>query len=208
MRETLSFCFVFILLVLLVGCTKPGVPDSSVEPETSESLSAAEEQSESEMPAAGEDSSEEEPFSEEESPTAETESSVDWSAVSIDGVDEEAFLRDLDVEILKEVATYLQSAIQEEEQEEREHPELVITEGWTRIFQKEQYLKVVAIGPSAMKPLYWILYKSDGNGLYEYMCAKALQDISGVSFEDDELGTMGWVDAKEFLRLFTKWVAN
>jgi hypothetical protein len=61
--------------------------------------------------------------------------------------------------------------INEEEQEERENPEIVITEGWTRVFKSERYKKVLNIGNSAMKPLYLIIYTSSNAGMYEYICA-------------------------------------
>ena len=55
---------------------------------------------------------------------------------------------------------------------------------------------IVAIGKPAMKPLYWIIYKSGKNEIYEYMCACALQEISGISFEDEVNGTQVWSTAK------------
>ena len=71
-----------------------------------------------------------------------------------------------------------------------------MTEGWTRIFGKKQYKEVVEMGKPAMKPLYWILYKSQNNGQYEYLCAAALCEISGIGGETTEIGTMKWSTAK------------
>ena len=41
-----------------------------------------------------------------------------------------------------------------------------------------------------MKPLYWIIYKSPEAGLYEYICARALAELSGYPPENDD-GTHG-----------------
>ena len=101
-----------------------------------------------------------------------------------------------DQEILTEIATELQTLIEEEDEEERRNPEIVITEGWTRVFQTERYQKVVNIGTPAIKPLYLILYKSPNAGMYEYICAKALYDISGYDFE--------WATSIEFLKKFNE----
>lgn len=133
---------------------------------------------------------------------------ITWDEIEENGINEEMFLENLDIELLNKIAGDLQSAIEEEQQEERENPEIIITEGWTRIFDKEQYKEVVDIGKSAMKPLYWILYKSPNNGQYEYLCAMALCEISGVGGEISEDGTMKWSTAKEYLELFTKTVMN
>ena len=83
-----------------------------------------------------------------------------------------------------------------EEKDEREHPEIVITEGWTRVFKSERYQKVLNMGSSAMKPLYLILHKSPNAGMYEYICAKALYELSGYDFY--------WVNSRKFLEEFNK----
>lgn len=129
---------------------------------------------------------------------------IEWDEISKDGVDEALYLKNLDMKLLEKIAANLQSAVDEEAKEEQENPEIVLTEGWTRIFNKKQYKAVVDMGKLAMKPLYWILYKSENNGQYEYLCAMALQKISKITFEDEETGAMGWETAKEYLDLFTK----
>lgn len=136
------------------------------------------------------------------------ESKIEWNEITQNGVDEELFLKNMDIDVLKRVATNLQSAMDEELKEERENPEILITEGWTRIFNKKQYKEVISIGKPAMKPLYWILYKSENNGEYEYICAMALQEISGITFEGEQDDSIGWVTAKEYLDLFTKKVIS
>lgn len=132
------------------------------------------------------------------------EEEVTWDEITKEGINESLFLDNLDTNLLEEIASNLQSVIEEETQDEINNPEIVLTEGFTRIFKKNQYKKVIAMGKPAMKPLYWILYKSKNNGLYEYLCARALQDISGITFEDKETGTMGWSTANEYFQLFTE----
>lgn len=131
---------------------------------------------------------------------------VEWNEITQDGVNEELLFENLDTEILEKIASNLQDAIKEEAQEEQDNPEIIITEGWTRIFDKEQYKEVVEIGKPAMKPLYCILYKSSNNGQYEYLCAMALCEISGIGGEVSEDGTMEWSTAKEYLELFTETI--
>ena len=132
------------------------------------------------------------------------ENEINWDEITEDGVNEELLLNNLDKDILEKVAKNFQDALDEELKEEKNNPEIVITEGWTRIFDKVQYKEVINIGKPAMKPLYYILYKSSNNGQYEYLCATALQEISGINFKNEDDGTMGWSTAKEYLELFTK----
>ena len=53
-----------------------------------------------------------------------------------------------------------------------------------------------------MRPLYWILYKSPNEGLFEYLCAAALYQISAFDFRD-ESGRLTWQNTHEFLQQFT-----
>lgn len=124
------------------------------------------------------------------------ETEVTWNEITKDGIDEKMLLENVDIEILTQIATELQSAINEEIEDERKNPEIIITEGWTRIFDKEQYKKVLNIGKDAMKPLYLILYKSPNAGEYEYLCAKILYELSGFDFY--------WTNSTEFLEEFNK----
>lgn len=121
-----------------------------------------------------------------------------WDEITADGVDEELLLKNIDKETLNTVATELQTLVTEEAEEERKNPEIAITEGWTRVFKSDRYKNVVAWGQVAMKPLYFILYKSPNAGQYEYICAQALYDLSGCDFE--------WSNAKEFLEEFNKQI--
>ena len=95
---------------------------------------------------------------------------ITWEEITADGVNEEMLFENVDQEILKLIATEIQSMIEEQTKEERENPNILLEEGWTRIFKKEQYKNVLNIGTPAMKPLYFIIYKSEKAGLYEYIC--------------------------------------
>ena len=128
---------------------------------------------------------------------------MEWNEISESGVNEDLLLENMDINLLQEIARNLQGAIKEETNEERENPEIVITEGWTRVFNKEGYKNVINIGKPAMKPLYYILYKSHNNGLYEYLCATALQEISGIGYQKGD-STYDWNNAKEYLEIFTE----
>ena len=141
----------------------------------------------------------------EEPPEREESSSLDWPEITDEGVDEALFLEHLDIETLEAVASELQTLVDEEVEAERENPELVITEGWVRVFESDRYKKVLGMGEAAMKPLYWIIYKSPEAGMYEYICAAALAELSGYSFENDD-GTLTWTNSKEFLERFDEKV--
>ena len=136
-------------------------------------------------------------------PDAVTQAPDPWAAITEDGVDEAAFLAALDTSLLEKVAAELQTAVDEEAAAEQENPALVLTEGWTRIFQSTQNQNVLARGKEAMPALYWIIYKSESNGLYEYVCATALYELSGYDFTIAD-GVLQWDNAKALLPLFSE----
>ncbi len=121
---------------------------------------------------------------------------IKWEEITANGINEELLFQNVDEELLTQIATELQTLVEEEAEAERKNPEIVITEGWTRVFKSERYKKVLNMGTPAMKPLYLILYKSPNAGLYEYMCANALYELSGYDFE--------WTNSKEFLEKFNE----
>lgn len=121
---------------------------------------------------------------------------ITWEEITSNGVNEELLLKNVDKELLTQIATELQNLVEEEIEKEREKPEIVITEGFPRVFKSERYKKVLDMGNSAMKPLYLILYKSPNAGMYEYICAIALYELSEYDFE--------WSNAKEFLEKFNE----
>lgn len=119
---------------------------------------------------------------------------VTWEEITENGVNEELLFKNVDEELLTQIATELQTLVNEEAEEERKNPEIVITEGWTRVFKSERYKKVLNMGKPAMKPLYLIIYKSPYAGEYEYLCARILYELSGFEFE--------WANSREFLEKF------
>ena len=114
-----------------------------------------------------------------------------WDEITADGVNEELLLENTDKELLVQIAAELQALVDEELEEERKDPEIVISEGWARVFESERYKKVLNIGNPAMKPLYLILYKSPNAGMYEYICARTLYELSGFDFY--------WTNSRDFI---------
>ena len=132
-------------------------------------------------------------------------SKITWNEITEKGVDEEALWKNVDQDILEYVATEIQTLVAEEEKAERENQELVLTEGWVRVFESERYHNVVNLGEKAMKPLYWIIYKSPNSGMYEYICATALYEISGYDFMREN-GELTWSTSKEFIEVFNEQI--
>lgn len=128
---------------------------------------------------------------------------LNWSEIKENGVDEEMFLKNLDTDVLETVAAELQTLVEETIEEERDNPELVLSEGFTRVFKSVQYNRVLEMGDCAMKPLYWIIYKSPNAGMYEYICAMALYELSGYDFTNED-GSLSWTNSKEFVERFNE----
>jgi hypothetical protein len=132
---------------------------------------------------------------------------IEWPEISSEGVDEDAFLSGLDFKLLEEVAAELQVLCEEIAQKQRDDLAYALSaEWWDDVNESARFCKVVNMGSSAMKPLYWIIYKSSQQGLYEYTCALALQEISGCDFADDD--GQGWATSKGFLELFTQKILS
>ncbi|MBQ9277000.1 MAG: hypothetical protein IJ224_00040 [Lachnospiraceae bacterium] len=132
---------------------------------------------------------------------------ADWSAITVDGVNEELFAEKMNIENLEYVAYEIQTLVEEEYEDEIENPEILLTQGWTRVFNNQHYKNVIAMGDSAMMPLYWIIYKSSNSGEYEYICANALYELSGYDFSNAD-GTLKWTTSKELLELFNAELLN
>lgn len=128
---------------------------------------------------------------------------VKWDEITANGVDENLFLENLNKDDLKYIATEFQTLVQEESEAERTNPEIVLAEGWVRVFNSERYKNVINMGSSAMKPLYWIIYKSENAGMYEYICATALSELYGFDSTNED-GTLTWSNSKDFLEQFNK----
>ena len=128
---------------------------------------------------------------------------VKWDEITANGIDENIFLENLNKDDLKYIATEFQTLVQEESEAERTNPEIVLAEGWVRVFNSERYKNVINMGSSAMKPLYWIIYKSENAGMYEYICATALSELYGFDSTNED-GTLTWSNSKDFLEQFNK----
>lgn len=134
-------------------------------------------------------------------PEAAANEPLDWPEITEDGVDEELFYENLDKDVLETVAAELQALVDEEMAAEQENPEIVLAEGYTRVFASERYQNVLDMGEPAMKPLYFIIYKSPNAGMYEHICAMALYELSGYDFTKED-GTLSWANSQEFMEKF------
>lgn len=131
---------------------------------------------------------------------------VDWSDITVNGLNEDSFVQKLDTEVLQEVAAKLQFLVEEELAEEKENPEIILSESFTRVFQKDIYHEVIAMGDKAQMPLYYILYKSPNNVMYEHICAVALSELTGLDFMNESGNYYDWSSGKEYLELFNKYM--
>lgn len=128
------------------------------------------------------------------------QSEMKWDEISSNGIDEEKLIENIDEADLEEIATLLQELTNEIEEKERDDPEFAVSAGWfTYTLDSDKFKKVIDMGAKAAKPLYLIIYKSPNQGLFEYICAMALDEITNC-VEDD------WKTSKEFLNYFNKYI--
>lgn len=186
MKKIISMIGIFVFIITLTSCNHKDVGDISVN--TTQQVEKTKDQHI------------------ESQETIETDF-LSWLEITEDGVNEELFWENLDKEVLEAVATELQALVEEEVEAEQANPEILITEGWTRVFDSQQYNKVLNMGESAMKPLYWIIYKSPNAGMYEYICATALYELSGCDFTNED-GSLTWTNSKEFLDRFNEKILS
>ena len=131
---------------------------------------------------------------------------ITWKEITNDGVDEQELLNNIDVDLLKEIANLFQTLDREIAETERVSPEFVLRGDWVKsVIESKEYKKVISMGNMAMKPLYWIIYKSNNQGRYEYICALALEELSGFDYDEDRDG-IKWSSSKELLEEFNKKV--
>jgi hypothetical protein len=71
--------------------------------------------------------------------------------------------------------------------------------------ESNEFKEVVSMGQSAVKPLYLIIYKSESQGLYEYICAMALDEVLGEGFFNDN-SKMDWPTSKELIKIINEKV--
>ena len=130
-----------------------------------------------------------------------------WEEITPDGVDEELLADNIDAAVLERIASEFQTLCEEIAAKEEADPDYVLRGGWVQdIPVSRQYLSVISLGDSAMKPLYLIVYKSENQGLYEYICCLALEELSGYDLVN-EYGDK-WSASKEFLTMFNKAVTE
>lgn len=117
-----------------------------------------------------------------------------WSPIRDTKISESEFIEDLDSDILTTVAKELQSLTKEIAKKQDENPEYVLRGEWVNFSHSKQYLSVLDIGIKAVKPLYYILYKSNEAGLYEYLISSAINDITGLTNSISKQNKIGIVD--------------
>lgn len=138
--------------------------------------------------------------------TIESNQNVTWKEITKDGVDEQELLNNIDMDTLEKIADLLQTLDKEIAEQESISPEYVLRGDWIKdVIESEQYKEVISMGNKAMKPLYWIIFKSTNDGRYEYICALALDELSGFNFDEDEDG-IKWGTSKELLEEFNNKV--
>ncbi len=126
-----------------------------------------------------------------------------WEYVTFDGItDEKAFLDGTTEEIRNIVSDNLQQLCDKIAKEEQNDPNFISEGKWFEYFvTSEEYQTVLELEESALNPLYFIIYKSENQGLYEYICSYAIYEISGLKDSDNDIT---WSTSKEFLDLFTE----
>lgn len=110
-----------------------------------------------------------------------------WNPIIGNETDEETFMKHLDTDMLISVSEKIQSLLTDE---------TTTGEDWLSLFNSEQYHYVIDLGVKAVKPMYYILYKSEQAGLYEYIISSAINDIIGYDFSNIE--GQRWANAYEF----------
>ena len=89
---------------------------------------------------------------------------------------------------------------------EKEDPNFIIEGKWFDYFKNdERYLNVLELEDKALKPLYFIIYKSENQGLYEYICSFAMYDILKLKNSDYDFE---WGTSKDYLNEITKIIVE
>lgn len=134
--------------------------------------------------------------------TANSEKIIEWNEITEDGINEQLLFENVDTASLEKIAALLQSLSTEIAQKEQEDINFYLSAGWYQYaLDSQQFNEVIQMGNDAIKPLYFILYKSPNQGSYEYICAMALSQL--VAFDDE---TDSWSTSKEFLEKFNQKV--
>lgn len=157
-----------------------------------------------EVEAAQTDETETQAFADGEGP-----GEITWEEIGEDGAVNEALLfANTDEEMLVYVARQLQDLCAEIDRKgERDRTYWLTGQWYGDAMGSEQYANVVHLGEKAVKPLFLIIYKSESAGMYEWVCSKALDEISGLDFSEENNGA-GWRDSKEFLEMFIRRIVE
>lgn len=127
---------------------------------------------------------------------------VVWDEVTENGVDEELLLKNIDEKTLTFIAQQFQDICKKIGEKEKKDKFYWLKGEWYHdVMDSKQYHNVILLGNKAMKPLFLIIYKSPIASLYEWICSKALTEISGFDFSNENNGA-GWGNSKEFLEMF------
>ncbi len=127
---------------------------------------------------------------------------VVWDEVTENGVDEELLLKNIDEKTLTFIAQQFQDICKKIGEKEKKDKFYWLKGEWYHdVMDSKQYHNVILLGNKAMKPLFLIIYKSPIAGLYEWICSKALTEISGFDFSNENNGA-GWGNSKECLEMF------
>lgn len=125
-----------------------------------------------------------------------------WDEVTENGVDEELLLKNIDEKTLTFIAQQFQDICKKIGEKEKKDKFYWLKGEWYHdVMDSKQYHNVILLDKKAMKPLFLIIYKSPIAGLYEWICSKALTEISGFDFSNENNGA-GWGNSKEFLEMF------
>ena len=125
-----------------------------------------------------------------------------WDEVTENGVDEELLLKNIDEKTLTFIAQQFQDICTKIGEKEKKDKFYWLKGEWYHdVMDSKQYHNVILLGNKAMKPLFLIIYKSPIAGLYEWICSKALTEISRFDFSNENNGA-GWGNSKEFLEMF------
>lgn len=196
MKQYFILCLCAVILLSTTGCNNRGTEErltAEQQENTAGTIDTAESSQTAQESTAG---------------TAEDNQTVTWEEITKDGVDEQELLNNINTDVLEEIAALFQALDQEIMEKESVSPEYVLRGGWAKdVIESEQYNTVISMGNEAMKPLYWIIYKSDNQGRYEYICALALDELSGFDFDEDGDG-IKWASSKELLEEFNQRVID
>lgn len=110
-------------------------------------------------------------------------------------------------ETLDNIQAEMNKLMSEIEMEMKNNPEVAM-QGHPGEFIKnsDSYKNITNLGLKAVKPMYDILYDSRDSGLYEYILAMAVQDITGEKFVYN--ADYGWKNSMEFRMAYEEKVNN